>query len=75
MIASFASRSIRKEVSTTRPSTRPASAALRRPAPMLAATWSTVTGASKVRVLPSGSVITGMIKKPLLSGSSGSRNW
>ena len=33
---------------------------LRRPAPMLAATSSTVTGWSKVRWLPSGSVTTGM---------------
>ena len=40
-----------------------ASAALANPAPMLAATPATVTGWSKLRWLPSGSVITGMRKR------------
>ena len=48
------------EVSTNWPSTLPASAARARPAPMLAATSATVTGASKTRSEPSGSRITGM---------------
>jgi hypothetical protein len=48
------------EVSTRRPSTAPASAARARPLPIDAAISATVTGRSKLRWLPSGSVITGM---------------
>ena len=51
------------EVSTSLPSTRAPSAALRRPGPMLAATSSTVTGRSNGRWLPSGRVMTGMMKR------------
>src|SRR5688572_23128083 len=57
MIASAASFSMRKPVSTSLPSTLPASAALARPGPMLAATSATVTGAGNWRVAPSGSVM------------------
>jgi hypothetical protein len=59
-ISSAASCAMAKDVSTSLPLTLPAKAALARPAPMLAATWATVTGCSKVLWLPSGSVITGM---------------
>ncbi len=48
------------EVSTSLSLTRPASAALASPAPMLAATSATVTGASNFFWLPSGSVMTGI---------------
>ena len=51
------------EVSTSLSLTRPASAALASPAPMLAATSATVTGASNFFWLPSGSVMTGIGKK------------
>jgi hypothetical protein len=52
------------EVSTSFPLTRPASAALARPAPMLAATSATVTGTSNFFWLPSGSVMAGIgVKK------------
>src|SRR5471030_3091070 len=54
MMARSASFSIRKDVSTSLPSTLPASAALARPAPMLAATCATVTGPSNSRAEPSG---------------------
>ena len=59
-IANDASASMRCEVSTNSPSTRPAIAAFAKPAPMLAATSATVTAASNERWLPSGKVITGM---------------
>ena len=53
--------SMTNDVSTSLPFTRPASAALARPAPMLAATSATVTGASNFFWLPSGSVMTGIV--------------
>src|SRR3569832_2388136 len=55
-MASCASASIRWLVSTSLPSTLPASAALASPAPMLDATCATVTGPSNGRTEPSGSV-------------------
>src|SRR5512139_810670 len=60
-MASEASRSIAYDVSTSCPSTLPASAALARPGPMSAATCATITGPAYVRWLPSGRVMTGMV--------------
>jgi hypothetical protein len=48
------------EVSTSRPSTLPAKAALAKPGPIAAATSRTLTGPSKTRWLPSGSVMIGI---------------
>jgi len=64
MMASAASCSIRCEVSTSWPSTLPASAARAKPAPMLSATSATVTGCAKLRCEPSGKVITGIFSLP-----------
>src|SRR5688572_6448104 len=52
---------MRKLVSTSLPSTLPASAALARPAPIEAATSATVTGCSNGRWLPSGRVMLIMV--------------
>jgi len=65
-MARSASLSIRWEVSTSRPSTRPASAALASPLPIDSATCWTVTGPSKLRCEPSGRVMTGI---PTSSGA------
>src|SRR5690606_7863297 len=56
-ICSVASRSMRSEASTWRPSTLPATVALARPGPIERATSMTVTGWSNSRLLPSGRVI------------------
>ena len=61
-IARWTSPAMQWLVSTKRPSTFPASAAFARPAPIDAATSATVTGASKLRMDPSGSVMFGMIE-------------
>src|SRR5215467_11287527 len=53
-MATLASRSTTYAVSTSLPSTRPATAALASPGPMDAATSATLTGASKARFDPSG---------------------
>ena len=60
MMARSTLAAIRYEVSTSWPSTRPASAARARPVPMDAATSATVTGPGNWRWEPSGSVIWGM---------------
>src|SRR5689334_20649652 len=51
---------MRCEVSTTFPSTLPASAAFARPGPIDAATSATETGAANRLMLPSGRVMLGM---------------
>src|SRR5690606_1460918 len=58
--------SITYDVSTSLPSTLPASAALARPGPMLAATSWTETGLSNERTEPSGRVMAGILS--LLGG-------
>src|SRR5690606_36691963 len=60
MMARLASLSISVEVSTSCSLTLPARAALAKPGPIDSATCNTVTGASKLRLLPSGSVIVTM---------------
>src|SRR3990172_3461111 len=54
-MATALSRSITNDVSTSLPSTLPASAALARPGPIAAATSATDTGLSNGRIEPSGS--------------------
>src|SRR5664279_1029855 len=63
-MATGTSRSIRNEVSTSTPSTRPASAALARPAPIEFATSATVSACGYSRFDPSGRVITGISLAP-----------
>src|SRR5213594_5027624 len=60
MIDTSASRSIRWEVSTSLPSTLPASAARASPGPIAWATSATVTGVGKLFIEPSGRRIFGM---------------
>ena len=63
-ILSSASFSITWDVSTSRPSTTPAKAALASPGPISAATSNTETGVSKDLWEPSGRVTTGMSVPP-----------
>ena len=62
MIERLTSFSIKNEVSTSWPSTSPASAALARPEPIEDATSATVIALSKDFNVPSGSVTFGMLK-------------
>src|SRR5260370_70648 len=61
---SSASRSTTNDVSTSLPSTLPASAAFARPGPIAAATCATDTGASKGRTEPSGKRILIVTRAP-----------
>src|SRR3990172_3659644 len=60
-MATALSRSITNDISTSLPSTLPASAALARPGPIAAATSATDTGLSKGRIEPSGSFTLTML--------------